>query len=309
MSHICFTAAKSISVLRCLIFTSLLSWSATTYANSVDSGLSFSVIRTAQSSGTSEAMVVEGGDLFAWRKLEHVAVLVHHPKGDFLWDTGMGSEAKAQMQEFSFIDSVLFNIDNIRPARQQLDANGYDIDQLMAIIPSHMHWDHASGIEDFLGVPIWVQQESYDEAAAGQPPGFLQSQYDHNAIDWQMLTMADQSYHGFPKSLDIFSDGSAVLVDLSGHTHGQLGLFLTIENGERYFFIGDTAWTVKGVNENKSRPAIERWLLGVDTDIEKNAKVLEKIHLLSKEHNELTIVPAHDELQIKKLPHYPQFHQ
>ncbi|MFT5136145.1 MAG: N-acyl homoserine lactone hydrolase [Arenicella sp.] len=309
MRNISFTAPKAISALRRIIFVSLLSCSATISARSAESGLSFSVIQTAQSSGTSEAMVVEGGGLFTWRKLEHVAVLVHHPKGNFLWDTGMGSEARAQMEEFSFIDSVLFRIDNIIPARQQLDVNGYDMNQLMAIIPSHMHWDHASGIEDFLGVPIWVQQKSYDEAAAGQPPGFLQSQYDSNAINWKILKMTDQSYQDFPKSLDIFDDGSAVLVDLSGHTHGQLGLFLTIGNGKRYFFIGDTAWTVKGVNENKSRPAIERWLLGVDTDIEENAKVLEKIHQLSKKDNELTIVPAHDELQIKKLPHYPQFHQ
>jgi N-acyl homoserine lactone hydrolase len=98
-------------------------------------------------------------------------------------------------------------------------------------------------------------------------------------------------------------------VDISGHTHGQLGLFLTTDSGKRYFFIGDTAWTIKGIRENKSRPAIVEWLVGVDTDIEKNARVLEKIHHLSKKDSELIIVPAHDELQIKKLPFYPEFSQ
>jgi N-acyl homoserine lactone hydrolase len=285
----------------------LLGWSATTYGASDESDLSFSAIKTAQSSGTSEAMVVDGGKLFNWRKLIHAAVLVRHPKGDILWDSGIGIEAQAQMDEFGFIDSLLFSIENIVPARTQLDANGYDVKDLMAIIPSHMHWDHASGIEDFLGVPIWVQQKSYDEAIAGQPPGFLQSQYDHKAIDWQILKMADQAYKGFPKSFDIYADGTAVLVDLSGHTEGQLGLFLTTASGQRYFFIGDTAWTLKGISENKSRPLIENWLLGVDTDIEMNARVLEKIHRLAKQDTNLVIVPAHDELQLEKLPLYPAF--
>ena len=294
-------------ILNLLPYFVLMLGSATTYAASDASALSFSAIKTAQSSGTSEAMVVDGGKLFTWRKLSHTAILVRHPEGDFLWDTGIGIEAEAQMEEFNFIDSLLFSIENVTPARQQLDANGYDANNLMAIIPSHMHWDHASGIEDFLGVPVWVQQESYDEAIAGQPPGFLQSQYDNKAIDWQILKMTDHAYKGFPKSFDIYGDGTAVLVDLSGHTHGQLGLFLSTAGGQRYFFVGDTAWTLKGVSENKSRPSIENWLLGVDTDIEENARVLEKIHRLSKADSGLVIVAAHDEIQLEKLPRHPEF--
>lgn len=296
--------------IQCFLHIALWGWSVTAYAVSGgENTLSFSVIQTAQSSGTSEAMVVESGDLFTWRKLEHISVLVRHPRGDFLWDTGIGIEIEAQTTVFSFIESILFRIENVKPARLQLDENGYDVKKLMAIIPSHMHWDHASGIEDFLGVPVWIQQESYDEAVSGQPSSFLQSQYDHKAINWQILKLADQVYQGFSKSLDIYGDGTAVLVDLSGHTHGQLGLFLSMKSGKRYFFIGDTVWAVKGVRDNKSRPAIVEWLVGVDTDIEKNARVIEKIHLLSKRDTDLIIVPAHDELQIKKLPHYPEFSQ
>jgi glyoxylase-like metal-dependent hydrolase (beta-lactamase superfamily II) len=304
----------SISVFRIfvqsLIPIIIWGWSVTTYAAAVEeSPLSFSVIRTAQSGGSSEAMVVQGGGLFTWRKLEHVAVLVRHPKGDFLWDTGIGIEVEKQTAVFSFVEHSLFSLENVKPARLQLDENGYDVNTLMAIIPSHMHWDHASGIEDFLGVPVWIQQQGYDEAFAGKPSSFLTSQYDHQEINWQILKMSNQVYRGFSKSLDIYGDGTAVLVDLSGHTLGQLGLFLTTGSGKRYFFIGDTAWAIKGIRENRSRPAIVEWLVGVDTDIEKNARVIEKIHHLANKDSELMIVPAHDELQIKKLPHYPEFSQ
>jgi N-acyl homoserine lactone hydrolase len=145
-------------VVQCLIPIILWGLSVTTFAVSGEEGtLSFSVIQTAQSSRTSEVMVVEGGDLFTWRKLEHVAVLVRHPKGDFLWDSGIGIEIETQTAVFSFVENLLFRLENVKSARLQLDVNGYDVKTLMAIVPSHMHWDHASGIEDFLGVPVWIQ--------------------------------------------------------------------------------------------------------------------------------------------------------
>ncbi len=269
--------------------------------------ISFSVIKTADSSGSLESMVVDGGGLFTVRSLIHAAVLVRHPKGDFLWDSGIGSEVESQMDVFNFFESQLFSINNVQPARQQLASQGYAIENLMAIIPSHMHWDHVSGLEDFLGTSVWVQEKSYSEALNGEAPAFILSQYDSPDLKWHTLTLMDKPYRGFTKSLDIHGDGSAVLVDLSGHSHGHLGLFLTLKSGKQYFFIGDATWVIAGVEENKSRPWITDTLVGVDTDIEQNAQVIEQIHKLSKQDPDLFIVPAHDELQLKSLPNFPDF--
>ena len=52
--------------------------------------LGFSVITTGASAGSLEAMVVDGGGYFTVRKLVHPAVLVEHPNGTLLWDTGLG---------------------------------------------------------------------------------------------------------------------------------------------------------------------------------------------------------------------------
>ena len=269
--------------------------------------ISFSVLKTAESSGSLEAMAVDGGSWFTIRNLVHVAVLIRHPKGDFLWDSGIGKEIDSQMEVFNFFESQLFSINNVKPARQQLKEESYDINNLIAVIPSHLHWDHASGLEDFSGVPIWIQKESFTEAKTGQVPAFILSQYDSPDLEWQSFELNNQPYQGFAKSLDIYGDGSAVLVDLSGHTHGHLGLFLTLASGKQYLFIGDTTWTIKGVEENKSRPWITEKLVGVDTDFEQNAQVVDKLHRLHKERPELLIVPAHDELQLKRLPLFPKF--
>ena len=280
-----------------------------TYANAIEQvdALRFSVLTTAESSGSLEAMVVAGGDWTTKRKLVHTAVLIQHPKGDFLFDSGIGKDVEAQMTIFSFLESQLFKIENIHPARSQLAEHQYDIERLFGIIPSHMHWDHASGLEDFAGIPVWIQQASLDEALKGQPPAFILSQYDSADLAWHRITLNEQSYEGFKLSLDIFGDQSAVLVDLSGHTKGQLGLFLNMPSGKRYFFIGDTTWSKIGITRNKPRPVFVDWLVGVDSNYEKNSQVIEAIHQLSRANTELVIVPAHDELVMQNLPRYPDF--
>jgi len=301
---------KSISKLFLILALSYLSiFSSNVFSaiNTPAKALSFSVIKTAESSGSLEAMVVDDGGWFTVRNLVHTAVLVRHPKGDFLWDSGIGSEVESQMEVFNLFESQLFSINNVNPAKQQLEAKGYPIENLLAIIPSHMHWDHASALEDFYNTPIWVQEKSLLEARQGEAPAFVTSQFDRPDLKWHDLKLLNKPFMGFEYSLDIHGDGAAVLVDLSGHSEGHLGLFLTLANGQQYFFIGDTTWAIKGVEENKSRPWITDTLVGVDTDIIQNAKVIDKIHNLSKMNSKLFIVPAHDELQLKQLPNFPTF--
>lgn len=271
------------------------------------SSLSFSVIKTAQSAGGLEATIFDGGSWFKMRKLVHCAVLVRHPKGDFLYDTGIGTGVASQTQVFGPLDRQLFKIQDVVPAVEQFRQHGYNPGQLMAIIPGHMHWDHASGIEDFPGVPVWLQQVSKDEAQTGHSPAFIQSQYDASDIRWQPLVIPERSYEGFSHSLDLFGDSTVVLVDLTGHTLGQVGMFLNLPDGARYFFIGDTTWTIEGIQQQASRPKITHWLAGVDTDYALNAQVIQKVHRLSVENPALKIVPAHDENVLKTLPVYPQF--
>ncbi len=271
-----------------------------------DSGVRFSVIKTAQSAGSLEAMVVAGGRWFEKRNLVHTAVLVQHPEGDLLWDSGIGREIASQMEAFGFLDRQLFKVESVEPARDQLEANRYPIEQLKAVIPSHMHWDHVSGLEDFAEVPVWVQASSLEEAQRGRAPAFVASQYDDPVLQWKTLKLQNEAYRGFENSFDVYGDGSVVLVDLSGHSQGHLGLFLTLANGQEYFFIGDTTWVIEGIRQNASRPVFVDWMVGVDTDMEKNARRIQQIHQLATQYPDLTIVPAHDERVMATLPVYPQ---
>ena len=272
--------------------------------------ITFSVLVTGQSSGSLEAMVVSGGRWFTSRQLVHTAVLVKHPSGNLLWDTGIGKNIAEQMKGFSFLEKQLFKLEALNPAADQLKQDGIEPASLRAIIPSHLHWDHASGLKDFPGIPVWIAQTELKNARLGKAPSFIQSQFDEG-IDWVDLDMSDQSLYGFDRSHDVFGDGSVLLVDLSGHTSGQVGMLLTVDERRSYFFIGDTTWTIKGIDTQKGRPGFVNAVLSVDQDVDKNQQRIDQIYQLKKSFQEqgkaLYVVPAHDEFVNLKLPIFPAF--
>jgi glyoxylase-like metal-dependent hydrolase (beta-lactamase superfamily II) len=270
------------------------------------SKIGFSVIKTSASAGTPEALVVTSGSWFTSRHLSQNAVLIKHPKGDVLIDTGLGRNIELQFAENSFVNRQLFSFEGLDPAADQLERNQYTLSDISKIIPTHLHWDHASGIEDFPESEVWVQKAEYEQAINGKPPVHIPSQFDDSNIKWKFVKLAKQSFEGFASSYDVYDDESIVLVDISGHSAGQIGIFLTVSSGKRYFFIGDTTWTLKGIEDNAQRSDMIKWLVEVNWNTEKNTEQIGRIHEMSKNKTKVQIVPAHDEFVMSRLPAYPK---
>ncbi len=270
-------------------------------------GVSLSVVHTGNSVGNVEAMVVAGGSWLEWRKLTMTAVLIRHPKGDVLLDTGLGRKVDEHVADNSWLEKQLLKFENVKPAVTQLQQAGFNPQALHAIIPTHMHWDHVDALEDFIGVPVWVSYGAVDAARAGKRATFIQEEFDDPEINWQLLEFSDGPYSVFARSRDVFADGALVLVELSAHTVADIGAFVTLDSGRRYFFIGDLSWTEKGVLNNKPRPWIVNKLIKVDRDSAHLLTVLQTVHELQLTDPELRVVPAHDERVAKRMARYPEF--
>jgi glyoxylase-like metal-dependent hydrolase (beta-lactamase superfamily II) len=272
----------------------------------VATNVGFSVIKTASTGLTPEAVLVEGGSWFKLRQLAQNAVLIRHPKGDVLIDTGLGKNIHEQFEENDFLDRQLFRFEALNPVHSQLQDASYNPNNISKIIPSHLHWDHASGIEDFPLAQVWVQKAELKQAQQGTAPAHLQSQLNVPSIQWHFFDLLNTPYKGFQRSLDLYQDGSIVLVDLSGHSAAQVGVFLTLTSGAQYFFIGDTTWTTKGIVDNAPRSELIKWLVHLNFDDEQNEGQIARLHQLFKTNKDLTLVPAHDELIMAQLPVYPE---
>jgi N-acyl homoserine lactone hydrolase len=82
------------------------------------------------------------------------AVLVRHPQGDALIDTGLGRTIVSQLKQMPFLFRLATDLVQLQPAADQLDGAGYDRKHLRYILLTHTHWDHVSGAHPtFLACP------------------------------------------------------------------------------------------------------------------------------------------------------------
>lgn len=193
--------------------------------------LRFSLVKTAQSDGSGEYSWRNG----AWQQPEpvlHVALLIEHQGSRLLFGTGLGRHIDAQVDA-----EAPWRIKRYGPVtavRDQLERDGLQIDRILLACA---RWDHASGLVDYPDVPVLASVEGIRYSQVATPPAVLPSQFAHSAR-WQPLRFEANPFGGFARSLDLFGDGRVIVVPLA--RHGALGLFLTLTDGTRYFFRGDT---------------------------------------------------------------------
>ena len=264
-------------------------------------GMSLSVLHT----GTMTASALSayrGGHPLKRYESGMAVVLVRHPSGDFLIDTGFGREAPAHLLDTPALMRWMAKAEFGEPAADQLRDAGYDPVGLTGILLTHAHWDHVSGITDFPDIPVLVTAEEADFITSGDPAAAVAIRVPIRR--YRSLVLQDHCYLGFERSLDIHGDGSLVLVEMAGHTPGSMGVFVTLPSGRRYFFVGDLVWAMEGLTRPAERPWIARHL--VDHDAEAVRQTIGHVHQLMQRFPEIQVVPAHDARVHQTLPEFPQ---
>lgn len=264
----------------------------------------FSIIKTG-SLRVREGMVYAGGSFGKEVDSVFSAVLVKHGDDYFLFDAGLGSNIAGQYrQDMPLWNRPFFKYeDPVTPARAQLDKAG--IGPIRRIFLSHSHWDHASGIDDFPEAQVWVPEQEL--AIIRQPASTLAgpwpSQVAAKSIQWKTLEFRPVPYEGFSHSVDLFDDGKVVLVPMFGHTPGSIGMFVTVDSGRRYFFVGDVVWNARAVKN--ARPKFWPARIQVDRDVEQTLRTVEQIRTLIERRPDVTVVPAHDGSVQNALGYFP----
>lgn len=122
-----------------------------------------------------------------------------------------------------------------------------------------------------------------------------------------MLDFSGGPFKGYPQSRDLYQDGTVVLVPMPGHTQGSVGLFLTVDSGTVYFFIGDVAWSRDAVLAG----AHKFWAAGllVDQNAVQTLSAVEHVRALAQAQPQpgLVVVPAHDSKVQDALGYFPQW--
>jgi 4-pyridoxolactonase len=191
------------------------------------------------------------------------AVLVDHPDGLFLFDTGFDHEF---MERWTPQDNAIASPDQaVVPQLAKLGIQPKDID---AIIQSHLHIDHVGGNRHFPDATIVVHKKEYE--AAKNPAPFEYQSYSDLSFDPELhkLNFIGKrdilNRAGIPEAVKApvekspayrFLEGDTEFVkglwlfDVPGHSAGQMAMLVEMEGRKPMFFPADACHLPRHLEE------------------------------------------------------------
>ncbi len=230
-----------------------------------------------------------GVDIGQPMKVPVCAVLLIHPEGPVLIDTGLNPDGltdpegawgpRAKLIKPDFTDADLI------PNR--LKEVGLKVSDIKMVIITHLHWDHTGGLRFFKHCPIVVQREEYRFAFNPDPYFALQNMRNHFdfPLDYQKKD-GDQ----------MVLSGISVL-KTPGHTPGHQSVLVKLVSERFYLFTGDAILTRE--NLDRKIPSTNNW---------SNGLLLESMYRLGHLSQLLgaELIHPHDMNQWETLKKFPE---
>lgn len=249
---------------------------------------------------TRGAAVSELKSWYSKARLDFPAFLIHHPKeGLILFDTGFSPEmatnpAKVMGRLRYFL--VPFEVKPGQNIRAQMIMDGVNPEEIRWVVISHLHSDHAGMIDAFPRAKVVVDRREWSywkEHPPSNGPNYSALEKRLNP-DLPNL-VATPPFGAFDHGLDFLGDGTVFLVDLAGHTAGNMGLWVNLDSGP-VLLAGDAAW----VTENYRDMVLP--LKNHIHDIKGYWRRLYMLRATQEAISDLVIFPGHDLSPLKLKP-------
>jgi glyoxylase-like metal-dependent hydrolase (beta-lactamase superfamily II) len=241
---------------------------------------------------TDISMFSPGVDLGVKKTLNNSVYVIKHPKGVFVWDTGLNDDLIEQPGGV-MVAGGAFHLKTSTTLVEQLQQINLTPEQVDYVGISHFHFDHTGNLNLFKNAKILLQQQELDAAFSVDAQKYYFDPASYAQISRDNFIPLNGQY-------DVFGDQSVVIYPARGHSPGHQVLLLALKqqgsivlSGDLYHFASNRAHQrVPMVNFDKqqSRVAMQQ--------IEK---------LISDKKAELWI--QHDLEQDKTRKHAPDFYQ
>jgi glyoxylase-like metal-dependent hydrolase (beta-lactamase superfamily II) len=235
------------------------------------------------------------------------SVLVKHPAGDLLIDTGSSSHYDQEISGYPFatwfkLKALAGQIKPKVPLPDALRRVGEDPSKIRWAILSHEHLDHAGGLMDLPRLQALLTREELQFANDPnvQAKGYVIAVHTQKLppVAAPTLRLDPTPYETFDESADLYRDGSVIVVPLRGHTPGSVGIFVNLSPARRLFYVGDSVDDERGFEERVGKSLI---LQDSDSDMALANQVVGRLSELHEKVPGLAIIPAHGRSAYKKF--------
>lgn len=216
------------------------------------------------------------------------AILIQHPTlGNILYDTGNCARFQKVYTEAMLHDYPITRLVTIREALAEKGLTPADIDLL---IISHLHFDHAGGMEDFVGTKAIGQvivsepdlKNAYFSVMTGNGGAYIRSLFDVEGVQFRAISETTQ----LAEDLTLFVQNA--------HTPGVIGLVMKTENHGTVIATSDTLYTAESYQQATPPGGT------INKTTAEFFENLERIRGMKKE-NDAKLIFGHDYEQVMRL--------
>jgi glyoxylase-like metal-dependent hydrolase (beta-lactamase superfamily II) len=259
-----------------------------------------------------EHLAISGG---RWRSIHFPAMfaLLQHPKfGAMLFDTGYSYRFFDETRKFPkrlyrFMTPVFLEEEDLLV--NQLLTFGLRPRDISHVFISHFHADHIGSLSDLPGSRFVHMPHAFSHLRHLPPSqdmkhaylrGLVPSDFDSRSheVDMTRPVLLAKEYAPLKTGYDLLGDGSIIGVELPGHAHGQMGIFVRDENEKLFFFVADAAWLKRSIVENRPPHKLANMIF---SDPQAYHETLGDLHSYYVTHPDTIVVPSHCDETIQSL--------
>jgi len=222
-------------------------------------------------------------------------VINHSEKGYIIFDTGYSKRIFE-----NGIVSYLYNklnptfISGDKTLISKLKKNGIEPEKINYIVVSHLHPDHIGGLKDFKNAKIIMSSQSMESLKKNKFRSLIFKNMIPKDIGSRLIeidfSFSKEKYRDI-ETLDLFGDGDIYLMNLEGHSKGQMGIYL---KDKKIFLVGDSYWLkeeLKGEKELTYKAKL------VQNNYEKYKETQKKLRNILDQEKRAIMIGSHENIK------------